>query len=61
MHYLEGIIYEGQLDGKKVLTTWSGKKDEAEAKAEAFKVQGAAKSLVLGDGKAAFRIVGYWP
>ena len=59
-HYLEGVIHEGTLDGRAVLTAWTTRKDDAAKKAEEFRVQGAARSRVFTDGRCGFRIVGFF-
>lgn len=59
-HYLEGVTHEGTLDGRKALTTWTTTKTDAGHKAEAFRVEGAALARIFTDGRAGFRIVGYW-
>lgn len=59
-HYLEGCTHTGSLDGKKVLTTWTTKKSDANRKADEFRSSGADLTRIFKDGRAGYRIVGYW-
>lgn len=59
-HYLEGVIHSGTLDGKKVLTTWTNSKVNAEKQIEHMKHMGAYHTRIFKDGRIGFRIVGYW-
>lgn len=60
-HYLEGVTHEGTLDGKKVLTTWTTKKGDAQRKADQFRYdEGATLVRIFPDGRAGFKVVGYW-
>lgn len=59
-HHLEGIFHFGKLDGKKVITTWTTKRSDANRQAEKFRAEGADFSRVFTDGRIGFRIVGYW-
>lgn len=56
-HYLEGVTHEGTLDGRKVLTTWTTKRGDANRKAEGFRAEGALFTrVVFGGGRGVFRI-----
>jgi hypothetical protein len=59
-HHLAGVVHTGSLDGRKVATTWTTTRREAGVQAEAFRTEGAALSRIFTDGRAGFRIVGYF-
>lgn len=59
-HHLEGIVHTGSVDGRKILTTWTTQKSEAEKKAKEFQAQGADLTRVFTDGRVGFRIVGWF-
>ena len=59
-HYLEGVVHEGKVDGRKTLTTWTTQKSEAERKAQEFRSQGADLARIFTDGRVGYRIVGWF-
>jgi len=59
-HHLEGVRHETTLDGARVVTTWTTKRGAATRAAEALRSEGAVLSRVFSDGRAGYRVVGYW-
>jgi len=60
MHYLQGIVHTGSLNGKPVLSTWTTTNAQAREEKQNFLFIGAKRALVLRDGKIGFKIVGYF-
>lgn len=60
-HYLAGVIHTDVLFGKDVLTTWTTHRSEANKEADHMRAMGADLARVFTDGRAGFRIVGYFP
>lgn len=59
-HYLEGVVHEGKVDGRKTLTTWTSDKLVADLKVREFKSEGADMAKVFVDGRIGYRIVGWF-
>lgn len=59
-HYLEGVKHEALLGDRTVVTTWTTKRGDANRIAEKFRSDGADLARVFSDGRAGWRVVGYF-